>query len=100
MKPRLGRKFLHNLQMQSKFLIILTFCLKISSDWDSLISVGSNCHNFFSNIPDGVYAIQRCLSFGQGKAVAFSSNTCVMKVGFKLCTVLSISVRSSCRFLW
>ena len=25
----------------------LIFCLKISNDWDSLISFGSACHNFF-----------------------------------------------------
>ena len=34
---------MHNLQLQSKFLINLTFCLKISNDWDSLISFGSAC---------------------------------------------------------
>ena len=72
MKPRPGTKFLHNLLLQSKFLINLIFCLKISSDWGSLISVGSVCHNFFRNISDGVYAIQSCLSFRLGKAVAFT----------------------------
>ena len=37
-KPKLGKKFLHNSQLQSKFLTDLIFCLKISGDWDSLIS--------------------------------------------------------------
>ena len=30
----------------------------------------------------------------------FSLNTCVMKAGFQLCTVLQISVKSSCRNIW
>ena len=71
MKDRPGTKFLHILQLQPKFLIKLIFCLKISSDWDSLISVGSVCHNFFSSIPDGVNVIQRSFSLGQSKAVVF-----------------------------
>ena len=96
MKPRLGTKFLHNLQLQSKFLINLIFCLKTSSDLDSLISVGSTCHNFFpiyltvSMSYNVVFALGkvRLLLSRRLYGTSFPSNTCVMKVGFKLCTVL------------
>ena len=46
-KPKLGTKFMHNTQQQSKFLTDLMFCLKMSGEWDSLISIGSGYHNFF-----------------------------------------------------
>ena len=48
-KPKLGTKFLHNLQLEleSKFLTDVISCLKICGDWDSLISTGSVCRTFF-----------------------------------------------------
>ena len=100
MKPRLGTKFLLNLQLQSKFLINLIFCLKTSSDWDSLISVGSTCHNFFPiyltvSMPYNVVLALgkvRLLLSRRFYGTSFSSNTCVMRVGFKLCTVLQKQV--------
>ena len=96
MKPRPGTKFLHNLQLQSKFLINFNFCLKIFSDWNSLISVGSVCHNLFPifqmvSMPyKVVLALDKARLLFSRKlyGTSFSSNTCVMKVGLKLCTVL------------
>ena len=96
MKPRVGTKLLHNLQLQSKLLINLIICWKISSDWASLISVGSTCHNFFPiyltvSIPYNVVLALgkvRLLLSRKLYGTSFSSNTSVMKVGFKLCTVL------------
>ena len=89
-------KFLHNLQLQSKFLINLTFSLKISNDWDSLISFGSVCHNFFPRYLIVSMPYEVVLTLGKARLLFsrklygkfFSSNTCVMKVGFNLCTVL------------
>ena len=45
-KPRRVAKFLHNQQLQYMFLINSIFCLKMCSDWHSLISHRSVCHNF------------------------------------------------------
>ena len=95
-KPKFRAKFVHILQLHSKFLIDVIFCLKISSNWDSLISIGSVCYNFVFNTPDGAYAIRNCVSFRQGRLLfslklygtSFLSNTCVIEVGCKLFTVL------------
>ena len=47
----------------------LIFCLKICSDWDTLIKYGSSVrHNFFTNKPNGACARQSCLYLRQGKA--------------------------------
>ena len=96
MKPRPGTKFLHNLQLQSKFLINLSFCLKISSDWDSLILVGSFCHKFIPMYLMVSMPYKVVLALGMARPLfsralygtSFSSNTCVMKVRFKLRSVL------------
>ena len=64
--------------------------MKISGDWDSLISVGSACHSFFPiylmvSMPYNVVLAlgkTRLLFSRKLYGTFFSSNSCVMKVGF------------------